>query len=106
MSFYDVEGPVVRPAEQDMGFGNGYGIGAGYGLPNHSTETMFPTPRPSGNLADPLRSGSGMKREPTTASMYAQESRQQQQQGVDYANFPVPSPVPVTGPVPVVGVAK
>lgn len=104
MSFYDVEGPVVRPAEQDMGFGNGYGLGAGYGMPNHSTETMFPTPRPSGNLAEPI--GSGMRREPTTASMYAQESRQQQQQGADYANFPVPSPVTVTGAVPVVGIAK
>lgn len=104
MSFYDVEGPVIRPAEQDMGFGNGYGYsggggGVGYGMPNQSTETMFPTPRPSG---DPVAS-TGMRRDPTTASMYAHESRQQlQQQGPDYANFPVPSPVTV----PVVGVAK
>jgi hypothetical protein len=79
MSFYEVEGPVIRPNEQDMGYG--------YGMPNHSTETMFPTPRPSGNPT-------GLRREPTAASMYAQESRPEIQ---DYANFPVPSPVPSVG---------
>lgn len=82
ISYYEVEGPPIRHLEQDMGYGYGYG------MPNQSSDTIFPTARPSGT-AD-------LRRQQTTDSttMYAQDTRQTP----DYANFPVPSPS--------VGVAK